>query len=69
MVTEPQFLDQGVWPETQELSVQWAVLNLGFLTGTPEIAGKIQILRQVFQTETQVVIVISKPVVPMHPGS
>ena len=48
MVTETQFLDQGFPPETQELSSGWTTLNLGLLTGNPEIAAEIQILRQVF---------------------
>ncbi len=37
-------------------------LNLGFLTGNPKIAREIQILMQVFRTETQTLIVISSPV-------
>ncbi len=36
-------------------------LGMGFLTGNPEIAGEIQIVRQVFQMETQILIVISSP--------
>ena len=63
MVMETQFLDQGFRPETQELSGRRTALNLGFLTGNPEIAGEIQILRQVFRMETQILIVISSPVV------
>ncbi len=35
--------------------------KIGFLTGNPEIAEEIQILRQVFRTETQILIVISSP--------
>ncbi len=35
-----------------------------FLTGNPEITKEIQILRQVFQTETQILIAISSPVSP-----
>ncbi len=62
MVKETQFLDQGFRPETQELSGWQTALNSGFLTGNPEIAGEIQILRQVFRTETQILIVIFSPV-------
>ena len=61
MVTETEFLDQTFRPETQELSGQQTDLNWGFLTGNPEIAGEIQILRQVFRTEIQILIVISSP--------
>ncbi len=59
MVMENQFLDQGFGPETQELSGGWTTLNLGLLTGNPEIAVEIQILGQVFRTEIQILIVIS----------
>ena len=41
-------------PETQELSYRQTALNLCVLTGNPEIAGEIQILKQVFQTEMQI---------------
>ena len=34
------------------------MLNLGFQTENPEIAKETQILRQVFWTETQILIVI-----------
>ncbi len=61
MVTETQFLDQGFRPETQELSSWRRALNLAFLTGNAEMSGEIQILRQVFQTENQILIVISSP--------
>ena len=59
-----QFLDQvqGFRPESQELSGGQTALNLGVLTGNPEIAREIQILRQVFRMETQIFIVISSPV-------
>ena len=62
MVTETQFLDQGFHPETQELSGWRTALNLGFLTGNPEIAMEIQIQTQVFWMETQILILISSPV-------
>ena len=60
---ETQFLDQGSQLETRELSGRQTALNLGFLIGNPDIniAGEIQILRQVFQTQTQILIVISSP--------
>ncbi len=61
MVTETQLLDQDFQPETQEWQQQTA-FNLSFLTGNPEIAKEIQTLRQVFQTETQILIIISSPV-------
>ncbi len=48
-------------PETQEWSGWRTALNLGFLIRNPEIAGEIQILRQVFRTETQILIVIPSP--------
>ena len=38
-------------------------LNLGFQTGNQEIAQEIQILRQIFRIETQILIVISSPVI------
>ncbi len=62
MVTETQFMNQGFRPEIQELSGRQTALNLGFLTGNPEIAGEIQILRQVFWMEAQISIIISSPV-------
>ncbi len=62
MVTETQILEQSFQPETQELSGIWTTLDLGFLTGKPEIATKIQILRQVFRTEIQILIMIFSPV-------
>ena len=58
MVTETQFLEQGFRTENQE---GWTTFNLCFLTGNPEIAEEIQILRQVFRMETQILIVISSP--------
>ncbi len=61
MVMETRFLDQGFRLETQDLSGWRTALDLGFLTGNPEIAGEIQILRQVFRMETQILIVISSP--------
>ena len=61
MVTETRFLDQGFQLEIQELSCQQTVLYLGFLTGDPEIAVEIQIPRQVFRMETQILILISSP--------
>ncbi len=61
MVKDTQILDQGFRPETQELSGQQTALNLGFLTGNTEMAREIQILRQIFRTETQILIVISSP--------
>ncbi len=42
--------------------VRRTALNLGFLTGNPEIDGEIQTLRQVFRMETQILNVISSPV-------
>ena len=57
-----QKLHKNVRPESQEFSGQWRTLNLGFVTGNPEIAGKIQILWQVFRKETQILIIISSPV-------
>ena len=65
MVTETQFLDQVFRPEIQELSGQRTALNLSFLIGNPEIAGEIQILREVFRMETQILIVISSPATQM----
>ncbi len=62
MVTETQILKQGFRLETQGLSNTWTTFNLDFLTGNPEFAGEIQILRRVFRTETQILIVISSPV-------
>ncbi len=41
--------------------VDWTPLYLDFLTGNWDSAGEIQIPRQVFQTETQILIVISSP--------
>ena len=38
------------------------VCEVEVLTGNPEIAREIQILRQVFQIETQILIIISSPV-------
>ena len=61
MVTEIQFLDQGFRLETPKLSGRRTALYLRFLTGNPEIAGEIQILRQVLRTKTQILIVISSP--------
>ncbi len=61
MVTEMQILEECFHLELQGLSARWKTFNLGFWTGNPEIAGEIQILRQVFQTETYILIVISSP--------
>ena len=61
MVKETEFLDQGLRLETQVLPGQHTTLNLGFLTGNPEISREIQILRQVFRTETKNLIIISSP--------
>ena len=61
MVTEIQILEQVFWLETGGLSGRWTTLNLGFSAGNSENAKEIQILRQVFRTETQVLIVISNP--------
>ena len=44
--------------ENQELPCRCTTLNLGFLTGNPEIDREIQIVRQVFRMETQILIVI-----------
>ena len=46
----------------REMSGQQTALNLGCLRGNPEIAGEIQLLRQVFRTETQILTEISSPV-------
>ncbi len=54
MVAESQILGQGFRPETQELTGRWTTLNLGLLVGNREIAAEIEILRQVFQTGTQI---------------
>ncbi len=36
-------------------------LKLGFLTGNPEVAVEIEILRENFRMETQILVVISSP--------
>ena len=54
MVKKTQFLDQGFRSETQELSGRRTALNLRFLTGNPDFAGEIQMLRQVFRMEIQI---------------
>ena len=61
IVTENQILEQG-------LSDGWTTLYLFFffLTGNRETAREIQILRQFFQTETQILIVISIPAHDIH---
>ena len=61
MVTDTQILQQGLRSETQVLSGIWATLNLDFPRGIPDIAGKIQIRRQVFRTEIQISIIIPSP--------
>ncbi len=52
MVTETQILEQVFWTETHGLQGWLTTLYLGFLTGKRETASEIQILRQVFRTET-----------------
>ncbi len=49
-----------------ELSSRQTTLNFGFVTETQEIARGIKILRQVFQMETQILIVISSPAFIAH---
>ena len=63
---ETHILEQGFRAETQRLSVRWTTLNLDFLIGKSEIVGEIQSLGQVFWMETQILIVISSPVIPDH---
>ena len=42
---------------------RWTTLYWGCFTGNPVFVREIQILRQVFQTENQILIVISSPVI------
>ncbi len=52
-------------PGIVRLTDKYKLVLLGFLTGNPQIAGEIQMPRQDFWMETQILIVISSPV-PTH---